>query len=163
MSLGVIYNFFFKIVTMQNVLMLRIVLEKPPANVDFGLQKGSGSNYETIQKQSSKGEDLHFEFKMGVKESKDGTPTFSGAFVQGPTGEKFVYIDIGTYAGQTNTNWSRRLKIPLRDITWDMINESIANSKMILEARIPGTGKDGSPTCGTVKPFSGWRFVKVPK
>ena len=30
--------------------------------------------------------------------------------MQGPSGEQFVYINIGTYAGQTNTSWSRRLK-----------------------------------------------------
>jgi hypothetical protein len=146
---------------MQRELILRIVLEKPIADVDFGLQKGSGNNYETIQKQRSKGEDLHFEFKIGVKESKDGMPAFSGPFVQGPTGEKFVYIDIGTYAGQTNTGWSRRLKIPLKDIVWETINQSLTNSQMILETRVPGTGKDGGPTCGTIKPFSGWKIVNT--
>jgi hypothetical protein len=28
--------------------------------------------------------------------------------VQGPPGQRFVYIGIGTYAGQTGTPWSRR-------------------------------------------------------
>jgi hypothetical protein len=32
-------------------LTLRIVIEQPPAGVDFALQKGSGSAYETVQKQ----------------------------------------------------------------------------------------------------------------
>ena len=45
--------------------------------------------------------------------SKDDLPNFAGPFVQGPAGERFVYINIGTYAGQLNTPWSRRLKIPL--------------------------------------------------
>lgn len=36
---------------MERELTLRIVLEKPLAGVDFGLQKGRGSEYETIQKQ----------------------------------------------------------------------------------------------------------------
>nr|WP_206108274.1 DUF5990 family protein [Paludisphaera soli] len=36
-------------------LRLRIVLESPPAGVDFGLQLGKGSDYETIETQRSQG------------------------------------------------------------------------------------------------------------
>jgi hypothetical protein len=144
---------------METEWTLRIVLEKPPAGVDFGLQKGSGSNYETIQKQRSEANDLYFEFKVRVKAGKDSMPIFLGSFVQGPTGQRFVYIDIGAAAGQTGTNWSRRLKIPLTGITWDMIKQLLADSQMILEARVPGTGRDGGPNCATVKPFNGWKLV----
>ena len=144
---------------MQHQLNLRIVLEKPTAGVDIGLQQGRGSDYETVQKQQSKKEDLIFEFNVEVKEGKDGLPNFLGPFVQGPTGERFVYLDIGTYAGQTNTPWSRRLKIPLRGITWKLI-EQVNRSSQMLETRVQGTGKDGGPTCGTVKPFDGWKAVR---
>ena len=144
---------------METELTFRIVLEKPPAGVDFGLQKGSGSNYETIQKQRSEANDLYFEFNAGVKAGKDSMPNFLGSFVQGPPGQRFVYIDIGTAAGQTDTSWSRRLKIPLTSITWNMINQLLADSQMILEARVPGTGRDGGPNCATVKPFNGWKLV----
>src|SRR5262245_3957170 len=103
-------------------LTLRIVLKNPPAGVDFGLQKGKGSDYETIQRQRSRGEDLRFEFTVGVKSGRKGqVPMFLGPFVQGPPGERFVYLDIGTYAGQKNTCWSRRLKVPLSGITWDVL------------------------------------------
>ena len=146
---------------MEHELPLRIVLEKPPGDVDFGLQKGRGSDYETIQKQRYKGKDLSFEFTVRVKAaSKGAAPNFLGAFVQGPTGERFIYIDIGTYAGQTGTGWSRRLKVPLRGITWEMIDRVLADEESLLETRVPGTGKDGGPTCATVKPFPGWRFVR---
>jgi uncharacterized protein DUF5990 len=145
---------------MEHELTLRIVLEKPPGDVDFGLQKGRGGNYETIQKQRFKGKDLSFEFTVRVKGgSKDPAPNFLGSLVQGPPGERFIYIDIGTYAGQTETGWSRRLKIPLRDITWDMIDRVLADAESLLETRVPGTGKDGGPTCATVKPFPGWKLV----
>jgi hypothetical protein len=138
--------------TMDRELTLRITLEKPTAGVDFGLQKGRGNNYETIQTQRSKGKDLLFECSVRVNKSKDSTPNFLGDFVQGPVGERFLYIDIGTYAGQTETCWSRRLKIPLRGITWELLDKS----ESVLETRVPGTGKDGSPACATVKPFAGW-------
>ena len=52
---------------MERELRLRIILEKPPADVDFGLQKGRGSAYETVQTQRSKSSDLHFEFNVGIK------------------------------------------------------------------------------------------------
>lgn len=146
---------------MERELTLRIILEKPPAEVDFGLQKGRGSDYETIQTQRSKDKDLHFEFTVRVKENrKDAIPGLLGPFVQGPPGGRFVYIDIGTYAGQKDTIWSRRLKIPLTGITWKMIDQLLADSKSVLETRVPGTGKDGGPTCATVKPFPGWKLSR---
>lgn len=149
---------------MESELQLRIILEKPSAGVDFGLQKGRGNDYETIQIQRFKGEDLIFDFTVRAKAptkatARDAAPNFLGTFVQGPTGERFVYIDIGTYAGQTGTCWSRRLKIPLRGITWQMIEE-VTEGKSLLETRVAGTGKDGSPSCSTPKPFSGWKLAK---
>jgi hypothetical protein len=145
---------------MQDELTLRIILEKPPADVDFGLQKGRGSDYETIQKQRSKGKDLIFEFQIRAKaDRKDAMPGFLGPLVQGPPGARFVYLDIGTYAGQTDSVWSRRLKIPLSGITQDMVDRLSADSQSVLETRVPGTGKDGGPTCATVKPFAGWKLV----
>jgi len=138
---------------------LRIILERPTKDVDFGLQSGHGSAYEIAQKQRSQGKDLKFEFTITAKPGrKDTLPHFAGPFVQGPSGDKFVYINIGTYAGQTDTPWSRRLKIPLSGITWDMIN-----SARVLVAHIPGTGKDGGPSCASewrkrVSPDWGWQF-----
>src|ERR1700741_1784668 len=108
---------------MDQDLTLRIVLENPPADVDFGLQKGSGSAYETIQIQRSQDNDLYFVFTVRVKNDKQSQPNFLGPFVQGTPNDRFVYIDIGTYAGQKNTQWNRRLKIPLKGISYDTIEK----------------------------------------
>lgn len=129
---------------MENEVTLRIVLKQPPAGVDFGVQKGRGSTYETVQTQRSKGKDLEFEIAVKAKGGRKGaTPNFLGPFVQGPPSERFLYVDIGTYAGQRNTCWSRRLKIPLSGITWEMIT-----SEKALVAKVPATGGDGGPACG---------------
>jgi hypothetical protein len=122
-------------------ITLRLTLERPTAGVDFGLQSGHGNDYEVTQTQTSNGRDLQFEFNVTVKVARDGAPDFRGPFVQGAAGERFFYIDIGTYAGQKNTGWSRRLKVPLSGISWDAIN-----SGGVLIASVPGTGKDG-PSC----------------
>ena len=144
---------------MERQLNLRIILEQPLAGVLYGLQKGSGNNYETVQTVTSKTEDLCFEFSVRVRQGKDGLPNFLGPFVQGPTHARFVYLDIGTYAGQTNTPWSRRLKLPLSGITWELV-QATNPSASFLEARVAGKGKDGSPSCGTVKPFAGWKLSR---
>jgi len=145
---------------MQTQLTLRIILLKPPAGVDFGLQKGSGNNYETVQKQRSTGDDLSFVFDASLKSGDKTEPNFLGAFVQGPPTGRFIYIDIGTYAGQTNTPWSRRLKIPFTGISPETLKKLSSEPNLILETKVPGTGKDGGPSCATVKPFEGWRLVK---
>lgn len=132
---------------MPQQLTLRVILIAPPAGADFAIQKGRGSNYETILKQRATGADLTFEFTVGLKPPAD----FSGPLVQGPPAGRFFYIDIGTYAGQADSCWSRRLKVPLTGITSEM-----AHSGAVLIALIPGTAKDGGPTCGTAK-SPGWR------
>ena len=144
---------------MNQEISIRIIVERPPAGVDFGIQKGKGNPYETIQKQRSNNNDLSFEFKILVKEGQTPLPDFTGPNVQGPLNERFIYIDIGTYAGQIDSAWSRRLKIPLRDISSDTIQLLLTDSSFILETKVPGTGKDGGPNCATVKPFSGWHLI----
>lgn len=143
---------------MKSEITLQIILTKPTPAVVFGLQKGSGNNYETVQKQISTSNDLTFTFTINVKgdREKDKFPKLSGPFVQGSADNKFVYIDIGTYAGQSDTTWARRLKIPLTGITWQDVDSLDGNS--MLKISIPGAGSDGSPNCATVKPFPGWHL-----
>jgi uncharacterized protein DUF5990 len=146
---------------MESELTFRIVLEKPPAGVDFALQKGKGSKYEIVQKQRSGSGDLRFEFTArAMSDGKGEAPNLLGPFVQGPPEKRFVYIGIGTFAGQTGTEWSRRLKVPLSGISAGSVQRAVRDSGAVFEARVPGTGKDGGPNCATVKPFAGWKLVK---
>ena len=142
-------------------LSLHIVLQTPPPGIHFGLQKGSGSKYETVQTQRSGTGDLHFNLTIITRgdRAKDNLPRFSSPFVQGSYPGNFIYIDIGTYAGHVSL-WGRRLKIPLSGITWEVIDKVKSEPKLILETHVPGTGKEGSPNCATVKPFDGWKVVE---
>jgi hypothetical protein len=137
---------------MEPEVTLRIVIEQPPKGVDLGLQKGRGSAYETVQRQRSQGSNLEFEFTVAVKAGHQSTPVFGGPFIQGPPRQQFVYLDVGTYAGQADSCWSRRIKVPLSGITQHAIV-----SEIVLEARIPGAARDGGPACGTVEPIDGWK------
>ncbi len=37
-----------------------------------------------------------------------------------------------------------------------MIDSVVEGPKRILQTKIPGTGKDGGPSCATIKPMDGW-------
>lgn len=107
---------------MPGELKLRIIVEQPPLDVDYALQKGSGSFYETVQKQRSIGNDLTFEFTPTIRAGvSDPMAALGGPFVQGPPKQRFVYLDIGTCAGQHDSRWTRRMKIPLTGIAPKMM------------------------------------------
>jgi hypothetical protein len=139
---------------------IRVILEAPLPGVMYALQEGSGRNYKTLQKQESFGSDLHFQTQVRALSSGKQVPQFRGAVIQGPPLERFIYLDIGTAAGQLDSEWSRRLKIPLRGIDPEWIQLIQQDPTRLLEARVPGVAANGTPTCGTIKPFSGWRLVK---
>jgi hypothetical protein len=148
-------------VTAKKEVTLRIVLEAPPSGVAFGVQKGHGSAYETVQIQQSSGSDLTFEFSVELTgENVDGAADFRGPYVQGPSGGMFVYVDIGTLAGQHDSPWSRRLKIPLTGIHSTLLRRASSGTSQALEARVPGTGRDGTPSCASVKDFRGWKAAR---
>src|SRR5580704_17862137 len=95
-------------------IKLKIILLSPPPGIDYGLQKGSGSVYETIRKQRSGLGELNFQFSVETKGDnlKDQAPDSRGPFVQGPVNGRFIYVDIGALAGQKE-QLAWRLKIPL--------------------------------------------------
>ena len=145
---------------MEADLPIRLVLVEPPPAIDFGIQHGSGAHYETLFVQQAKHGDVIFDFSLTVSDHrKDGLPNFKGPIAQGPPVSRFIYVDVGTYAGQKDTKWSRRMKVPLRGITWALIRQVTSTPGHKLLARIPGTGKDGGPSCATVKLLGHWQVV----
>ncbi len=145
----------------ETLVPIRILLVDPPPGVDFGIQEGKGHDYKTIQVQRSKAADLKFDCRVAVKGNRtDGPPNFVGTIVQGPPTGRFIYIDIGKSAGQINSCWQRRIKIPLQAITWELIDSVADAPKRVLQATFPGTGKDGGPSCASIKPIDGWNAVK---
>lgn len=143
-------------------IVVRIVLVSPPVGVDYGIQRGSGSDYETlfVQRPTNPRAQIVFDVPITVTETRpDGPPAFSGTLVQGTPKERFVYVDVGKYAGQRNTTVARRMKVPLTGIPWLLI-EQAAKTGRAIETRIPGTAKDGGPTAAnTAKLQTAWALV----
>ena len=139
---------------------VRLTLVKPPKGVAFGIQKGRGAPYEAIAVQQSENDDLVFDCSLTVKNASNA-PNFTGPFAQGPASDRFLYIDVGTFAGQKDSAWSRRIKVPLSGITTALIRKVFSKPGYALTARIPGTGRDGTPSCATVKILGEWEVIRI--
>ena len=145
---------------MESDLPIRLLLIDPPPGIDFGIQSGGGAHYETLFVQQNKHGDVTFDFSLTVTDArKDGLPNFKGPFVQGPPASRFIYVDVGTYAGQKDTPWSRRMKVPLQGITWALIRQATRKPGHKLLARIHGKAKDGGPNCATVRLLGDWEVI----
>src|SRR5687767_11602568 len=92
----------------EHQLRLRITVVRPPAGVQLCLQRGQA---ELVSPTLSTGEDVTFDLTVRVKDAGPAAPPrFLGPFVQGPTTGRFVYVCIGTLAGQDDSPWTRRAK-----------------------------------------------------
>ena len=130
----------------ESEILVRLIVDGPPRGVTFQMQRGRS---ELVPPVASTEGQLVFELALRVGHRPTGEPNFLGPFSQGPPHGRFVYINSGTYAGQTNTPWSRRAKIHLRAIPWKLITRAQATGAVI-ETTIDGTGRDGGPVCASV-------------
>lgn len=126
-------------------LAMRIVIENPVKGVLHSLQSKDGNPLNP--KRSTGTSALTFDFQVRVAPG----PKFFGDQVrrEGPE-RRFVYVRIGQAAGDPSSPWSRRMKIDIHDIDEDMLGRAIAQSRAVT-LTVDGTGKDGSPSCATVR------------
>ena len=131
-------------------ITLRLTIADPVPGVRYSLQKDDAP-FEPVT-----AADAPLSFDVPVRLSADNR--FLGPFVrrEGPA-RRFVYIRIGTAAGDHASPWSRRAKIDIHDIPPALLDQ--ARGGRVLEVVLPGRGKDGSPACATVRPTAPWRAV----
>jgi Family of unknown function (DUF5990) len=144
---------------MEREVPLRITLIEPPGGVTFRLQRGK-SDLAPPARQSA--DAISFDFTVRAAEGgAEGAPRFLGLFTQGPPAARFIYVSSGTSAGQADSRWTRRAKVPLKGITWEMVERALSTPHAVLEARITGTARDGGPVCASVPLLDGgWRVVQ---
>jgi hypothetical protein len=133
----------------------RVVVQKPLSGVAMRVQRGRDELLDPI---STTADAIAFEFDMTVDIDGD-QPNFLGKYSQGPKDARFVYVNSGTYAGQHQTLWARRAKLSLMSITTEQVSEIVDDSRRCFETVMPGVGRDGGPTCASVKGIE-WRVVK---
>ena len=128
-------------------LPLRVVVDAPVPGVRLLLQRGASGKAELVAPVSASAEAMVFDFAVTVDGViADGRPRLLGPCVQGPPDGRFVYLCVGQAAGQIDSEWSRRVKVPLGGLT----PADIA-SRQRLSAHIASRGCDGTPACATVK------------
>ena len=132
-------------------ITLRLTIADPVAGVAYSLQDKAN-----VPVEPRLAADAPLSLDAPVTLTDDGRLT--GPFVrrEGPT-RRFVYIAIGTSAGQHASIWSRRAKIDVHDIPADLLDQARQGRK--LEIRLPGRAKDDGPACATVRPLAPWRAI----
>ncbi|PZO06229.1 MAG: hypothetical protein DCF28_02140 [Alphaproteobacteria bacterium] len=131
----------------EGVITLRLTILDPVPGVRYSLQKDDAPR----DPQTATREPLSFD--LLVKLADDGR--LLGPFIrrEGPE-RRFVYLRIGQSAGDCASPWNRRAKIDVQDIP-----ASMRISGAVLEVRLPGRGRDGTPACATVRPLETWRLA----
>lgn len=126
---------------------LRLSVIAPPEGVAHCLQ---GKDGVCVDVRVSTGKTMLFKIPVRLEEGKAG-PRFLGDFVrtEGKT-RRFVYVATGRQAGQHSTEWSRRAKVDLPEITAAMVRAA-GKGGFVLEGSYAGTDAKGGPTCATVK------------
>ena len=129
-------------------LRLRITAVEPPANISWALQLGRD---ELVKPTASTKSRVSFDFSVDVVHGDSpGDFRLRGRAVQGRPGERFVYLCMGTYAGQVGASASGRAKISLEGITRKHLDEVKRKRSGVLEARFAGTARDGGPSRASV-------------
>jgi hypothetical protein len=131
-------------------IRVRLTIDDPVPGVRYSLQKDD-MPFEPVT-----AAEAPLSFDVPITLHDDGRIT--GPFVRREGKERrFVYLRIGTSAGDHASEWSRRAKIDVHDIPRDLLDRARAGA--VLEVGLPGRGKDGSPACATVRPVRAWRPV----
>ena len=129
-------------------LPLRIAVRHPLPGVALALQSGRDDR---VMPTSETDTMVTFDFVVRVDlPADDGPPRFHGPFTQGPPHGRFVYIGVGQRAGQPESCWDRRAKVPIGGITAEQVADVLAHGGRLAVA-FEGRGRDGGPTCASVK------------
>lgn len=133
---------------MTEQLTLRLTVQNPVAGLHYSLQDARNG---PVDVRLSNGTPLSFDVPITLKPER----TLAGPFVRREGKQRrFVYIAISGQVPEFDLVISRRAKIDVHDIPAELLR-----SGTIIEAILPGRGKDGTPSCATVRPLSPWRVI----
>lgn len=128
-------------------ITLRLIIADPVPGVRYSLQKDDAP-FEPVTTT-----DAPLSFDVPIRLTDDNRVL--GPFVRREGKERrFVYLRIGTLAGDHGSCWNRRAKIDIHDIPPALLDQ--ARAGRTLEVVLPGKGKDGTPACATVRPLKSW-------
>ncbi len=115
------------------------------AHIFLAVQKNNDLESETPGDSQHATFDIPVIFSMG----KDGLPNFTGPYVFGTTGDKFLYLVWYAKTGEFVHRF-RRAKIKLNALSQEQIHGAIERG-MALVAYLKMTDKKGGPVCASLK------------
>ena len=136
----------------ESLVTLEITCLRPPTPQGaFGLQDKNRRLHPPARKAGSS---AVFRCQVRAKPAAaSDRPNFSGAFTHGTPQERFLYLSLRSADGPEEA-WIRRIKVPLKSITWQQVEAAARHADARLACTVDGGGS------GTVKPISGgWQVV----
>lgn len=130
----------------DQTVALQVICTHPPAGA-FGLQDKQRN---IVAGESLSGGRLRFDLRLKVKQNADGTPNFTGSYAHGPPSERFLYLTSLDPAGQIR----RRIKVPLKTITWAQVAAVLDDGTACLSAEVEGQRSGTVPLLG-----EGWTLA----
>ncbi len=90
-----------------------------------------------------------WETQIEIRE-QDGTPAFRGPAVNGPPGERFVYLTWTGRRGAGPQEMFRRAKLRLDAVPSEVLAKALESGLLLGELEL--TAPDGMPVCASVRP-----------
>ena len=145
--------------SLPDTVILRVTIEAPVPGVALAVQRGRDALVPPVRSTS---EAVIFQVRAEVRTRPDGTSVLAGAEVQGPPAARFLYVTVGTRAGQAESPWDRRAKVPLSGIPAELLAAACTRPDVVLAARIAGRARDGGPACATAPLLGGgWQLERA--
>lgn len=142
---------------MPPTVTLRIVVQHPLPGVELRLQRGRDELVPPVVRTA---EAATFELRLEAQTRLDGGAVLRGPEAQGPPAKRFVYINAGTYAGQADSPWGCRAKVPLTEIRGSLVAAALARPGAVIAGAIDGRARNGGPAAATVPLLGeGWSVV----
>lgn len=100
----------------ETLVPLRITVVRPLPGVTLKLQRGA---QDCVPPSLRSPDSVSFDFELRLKDEGGGAGALRwlGEHAQGSPADRFVYVNVGRRAGQTDTAWDRRAKVKLAGIT----------------------------------------------
>ena len=141
---------------MLQPLTLRITIRRPVPGVLLRVQRGRDALVPPVAESADA---VTFELHVQAEVRADGRVAWRGPEVQGPSAGKFIYVNSGTYAGQADSEFGRRAKVPLFGVDGAVVAAALARpAGAVLAATIEGRGRVGGPAAASVPILGdGWQ------
>jgi hypothetical protein len=102
-----------------------------------------------------------FRFPIEVRSTSDGEFDYSGPFVHGKKGGRFIYLSWGGLGGDGAFTMFRRAKLKLAEIDKREMERILSSkSPVVIQGRLKMTDEEGGPVCGSsVSEKVKWRVI----